>query len=73
MYIHKASIVRVSKPLERLVNGHMREAQNGVAVLEGVDKHTFARFCHWIYAGYYPAEEYCDRPKEVVLAEQTGM
>ena len=65
MYIHKASIARVSKPLERLVNG--------IAVLEGLDKQTFARFCHWIYADYYPAEENCDRPNEVVLAEQTGM
>lgn len=73
MYIHKASIARVSKPLERLINGHMCEAQNGVAVIEGVDKQTFARFCHWTYAGYYPAEEYCDRLKDVALAEQTGM
>ena len=73
MYIHKASIARVLKPLERSVNGHMCEAQNAIVVLEDVDTHTFARFCHWIYAGYYPAEEYCGRPKEVVLAEQTDM
>jgi hypothetical protein len=73
MYIHKASIARVSKPLECLINGRMCEAQNGVAVLEGVDKQTFARFCHWTYAGYYPADKYCDRPKDVVLGEQTGM
>ena len=73
MYIHKASIVRVLKPLERSVNNHMCEVQNAIVVLKNVDTHTFVFFCHWIYADYYSAEKYCDRSKKIVLIEQFDM
>ena len=72
-YVHKDVIARVSKPLDRLVNGSMREAQCGEAVLENVDGATFARFCQWAYAGYYPAAEHSVRSdKEFVVNEVTG-
>ncbi len=51
----------------------MSEAQSGEAELKDVDGPTFARFCHWAYANFYPAAEFCDRPQDVALAEQNGM
>ena len=71
--MHRKLAASVSKPLDRLINGHMSEAQNGEAGLEEVDGPTFARFCHWAYAGFYPAAEFCDRPQDLALTEQTGM
>ncbi len=46
-----------SKPLDRLMNGHMAEAHNGSAVLEDVDPDTFVRFAQWAYQGYYIAAD----------------
>ncbi len=73
IYIHKAVVASVSKPLDRLINIPMSEAQSGEAELKDVDGPTFARFCHWAYANFYPAAEFCDRPQDVALAEQNGM
>jgi hypothetical protein len=61
-YIHKALVARVSKPLDRLMNGHMSEAQLGEAELKEVDEETFARFCQWLYAGAYSAAAFSNRP-----------
>ncbi len=71
--MHKTLVANVSKPLDRLINGPMSEAQSGEAELEEVDGLTFTRFCQWAYAGFYPAAEFGDRPQDVALAEQTGM
>lgn len=55
------------------MNAPMSEAQSGEAVLQDVDGPTFARFCHWAYADFYPAAEFCNRRQDVALAEQIGM
>ncbi len=55
LYIHADLVSRHSKPLDRLMNGHMAEAQQGFAVLEDVDAETFARFIQWAYSGFYSA------------------
>ncbi|KAK4696535.1 hypothetical protein P7C71_g1394, partial [Lecanoromycetidae sp. Uapishka_2] len=54
-YIHAALVSLHSKPLDRLINGHMLEAQKGFAVLEDVTADTFVRFTQWAYQGYYEA------------------
>ena len=54
-YIHQDLVSQHSKPLDRLMNGSMTEAQNGFAVLEDVDADTFIRFTQWAYRGYYSA------------------
>jgi len=56
LYIHADLVSLYSKPLDRLMNGHLAEAQKGFAVLKDVDKETFVRFIQWAYNGYY------DRP-----------
>lgn len=53
MYIHRNVITRVSKPLDRLMNGDMREAHSGEAEIRNVDEATFARFSQWAYTGHY--------------------
>lgn len=57
VYVHRDIITKVSKPLDRLVNGDMREGNSGEAELTNVDGATFRRFCQWAYVGYYPAAE----------------
>lgn len=64
VYVHRELIARVSKPLDRMINGGMREAKTGEAELKNVDGATFARFCHWVYAGHYPAAKHAVRPEK---------
>ena len=54
-YIHADLASRLSKPLERLINGPMREAGEGTAKLESVTPETFERYIQWAYKGYYTA------------------
>ena len=44
IYIHANLVSQHSKPLERMMNGHMAEAHQGFAVLKEVDEGTFTRF-----------------------------
>ncbi|KAL8912845.1 MAG: hypothetical protein Q9171_002223 [Xanthocarpia ochracea] len=59
-YMHAAVISRDSRPLDRMMNGDMSEAQKGYAVLEDVDEGTFGRFAEWAYERYYT-------PGEIIL------
>lgn len=52
-YLHAGLGSHHSRPLDRMINGDMSEAQKGYAVLEGVEESTFARFAEWAYQGYY--------------------
>ena len=58
LYIHAALVTQVSKPLDRMINGYMSEAQEGFAELKEVDEGTFVRFIQWAYNGYYDAGEF---------------
>ena len=63
LYIHAGLIARHSKPLDRMINGSMSEAQDGVAVLPDVDRDTFLRFIRWAYTGTYCAAEFSAKQK----------
>lgn len=52
-FLHAGLVSHHSRPLDRMINGDMSEAQKGYAVLEGVEEDTFARFAEWAYQGYY--------------------
>lgn len=58
LYIHTNLVSLHSKPLDRMMNGHMAEAQKGFAILEDVDKDTFVRFIEWAHKKYYTAAKY---------------
>ena len=58
LYIHAELISQNSKPLDRMINGHMSEAKQGFAVIKDVDEDTFVRFIQWAYNGYYDAGEF---------------
>ena len=73
IFIHRALVASVSKPLERLMSGGMCEAQNGMAVLKEVDEPTFTRFCQWVYSGYYSAGVHEDRSTDTAQSEQSRM
>ncbi|KAL8924723.1 MAG: hypothetical protein Q9172_002541 [Xanthocarpia lactea] len=60
-YLHAALVSRHSRPLDRMMNGDMSEAQKGYAVLEDVDEGTFGRFAEWAYEGYYTPGQVIDR------------
>lgn len=61
-YVHRDIITLHSKPLERLINGEMRESQQGQATLDGVDAATFGRFLEWFYQGHYTPPELSKDP-----------
>ena len=58
LYIHADLVSLHSKPLGRMINGPMAEAQNGFATLEDIDEGTFVRFIEWAHKGYYTAGEF---------------
>ena len=58
LYIHADLVSLHSKPLDRMMNGSMTEAQEGFATLEDVDEGTFVRFIEWAHKGYYTAAEF---------------
>ncbi|KAM0805424.1 hypothetical protein BDR22DRAFT_884955 [Usnea florida] len=62
IYLHASLVSQHSKPLERMMNGHMAEAQQGFAVLKEVDEGTFTRFAQWAYSGYYTSAEHEVQP-----------
>lgn len=60
LYIHRGLITRNSAPLDRMVNGHMSEAVNGYAAINGLGDGVFARFICWAYTGSYSAAEFTE-------------
>ena len=58
LYIHAELVSQNSKPLDRMINGYMSEAQEGFAVIKDVDEGTFVRFIQWAYTGYYEAGKF---------------
>ena len=58
LYIHAGLVSLHSKPLDRMMNGSMTEAQEGFATLEDVDEGTFVRFIEWAHKGYYTAANF---------------
>ena len=58
LYIHAELVSQNSKPLDRMINGYMSEAQEGFAVIKDVDEGTFVRFIEWAYNGYYGAGKF---------------
>lgn len=69
LYIHADVVSLHSKPLDRLMNGYMGEAQKGFATLPDVDEATFVRFIEWAYKGYYTAAEFSTVEEEDRCAE----
>ena len=57
-YIHESLISRTSAPLGSMITGHMKEAQQGFAVLSDVTESTFARFVSWLYGKDYTAASF---------------
>lgn len=55
--IHGAAISGLSKPLNVLLNGRMREAIEKRVRWPDVDEKTFVRFSQWAYTGDYVTEE----------------
>jgi hypothetical protein len=51
--VHAGAIAALSPPLERLVNGPMKEAQEGVARFPKLELCDFERVCEFAYRGNY--------------------
>lgn len=52
--VHAAAIAKQSWVLDRLINGHMIEAQTLSASLSDVSEEDFVKFCEFAYTGDYP-------------------
>ncbi|KAK4076948.1 uncharacterized protein Triagg1_3915 [Trichoderma aggressivum f. europaeum] len=55
--MHEAAITRLSKTLDKLLNGGMKESQEHCVCWEDIDEKTFLRFGEWAYTGDYKPEE----------------
>lgn len=51
--VQQEAVARHSESLKVMMQGHMKEAQDGVATLQDVDKATFVRFLEYVYTGDY--------------------
>ncbi|CRG82903.1 hypothetical protein PISL3812_00250 [Talaromyces islandicus] len=59
MTIHAALLQGLSDPLHVLMNnGHMRESQAGVAILDDVEVEIFIGFCEYAYTGLYETPDF---------------
>ncbi|KAL6719502.1 hypothetical protein ACLMJK_003742 [Lecanora helva] len=58
LYAHAALVAGCSEPFDRMINGHLSEANQGFAILDDVDESTFLRFIRWTYNKDYPANEH---------------
>lgn len=83
--IHEAAASRLSKTLDSLLNGGMRESDERCVFWEDTDEKAFIRFGEWAYTGDYKPEEPeilldssqiaspdDDLPKLIVRPEQTA-
>lgn len=55
--MHEAAITRLSKTLDKLLNGGMKESKERCVCWEDIDEKTFLRFGEWAYTGDYKPEE----------------
>lgn len=55
--VHGTAISRLSKPLDVLINGDMREAKEKCVKWPDVEEKTFVRFTQWAYTKTYVTEE----------------
>ncbi|KAL7907077.1 hypothetical protein GGI35DRAFT_487482 [Trichoderma velutinum] len=55
--MHEAAITRLSKTLDRLLNGGMKESRENCVCWEDIDEKTFLRFGEWAYTRDYKPEE----------------
>ncbi|KAH0496124.1 hypothetical protein TgHK011_003503 [Trichoderma gracile] len=55
--LHRTAVSRLSKSLDQLVNGRMREAKEQCVSWEDTDEKTFIRFGEWAYTGDYTPGE----------------
>ncbi|KAL7956806.1 hypothetical protein V8C34DRAFT_287529 [Trichoderma compactum] len=55
--LHEAAITRLSKTLDKLLNGGMKESKEHRVCWEDIDEKTFLRFGEWAYTGDYKPEE----------------
>jgi hypothetical protein len=67
--VHAAAISGLSEPLDRLINGGMREAQENRARLRDLEKEDFERICEYAYRGDYTVP---DVPISAVLNSDLG-
>ncbi|KAL6824622.1 hypothetical protein J3E69DRAFT_337140 [Trichoderma sp. SZMC 28015] len=67
--MHEAAITRLSKTLDKLLNGGMKESKEHCVCWEDIDEKTFLRFGEWAYTGDYKPEE----PEVLLDASQFGI
>lgn len=67
--VHSELLAQMSKPLNSLVNGEMKEASDGVAAWPEVDEETFIRFWEFAYTRNYTVAASKFDPVEPVPSE----
>jgi hypothetical protein len=72
--LHRTAVSRLSKSLDQLVNGPMREAKEQCVSWEDTDEDTFIRFGEWAYTGDYTpgSPEILLDASQIATSEQEG-
>ncbi|KAL9636524.1 MAG: hypothetical protein Q9204_002229 [Flavoplaca sp. TL-2023a] len=72
-YLHAALVSHYSKPLDRMMNGEMSEAQKGYATLADIEEGTFGRFAEWVNKGFYTPGEVFTYPLDESGSERSRL
>ncbi|KAF2476764.1 uncharacterized protein BDR25DRAFT_375890 [Lindgomyces ingoldianus] len=64
--VHTGVIANISEPLNRLISGPMKEAQDQRAELPDIEKDDFLRLCEFAYKGNYSLPPEWNLPKDKV-------
>ncbi|RYO96420.1 hypothetical protein DL764_007468 [Monosporascus ibericus] len=70
--VHEYAVSSLSKPLDRLLNGQMKEATEGRVVWDDMDEAAFVRFIQWAYSGSYTDPEPVIFTDSSVIATSTA-
>ncbi|KAK7752186.1 hypothetical protein SLS62_005930 [Diatrype stigma] len=66
--VYSGAITSLSRPLNRLLTGHMKEALEGRVVWDDIDEGTFVRFLQWAYTG-----DYTDLDPEIEIQHEPSL
>lgn len=58
--VSAAALAALSRPLDRLINGPMKEAKEERATILDVEKEDFIRLCEYAYRGDYTVPAWTD-------------
>ncbi|KAF2110336.1 hypothetical protein BDV96DRAFT_603927 [Lophiotrema nucula] len=67
IFVHAKAFAGISDPLDRLINGDLREASDKYAELLDIDKGDFLRLCEFVYRGKYTGPDVLETEPDMTI------